>query len=57
MQFHFNPVLIFSIHLNAVYMAEVSQKSHQICFRVYHMTDAVFGAHQQSHFCVFLALL
>lgn len=57
MQVHSNPVIIFSIHLNAVNMAEVSQKSHQICFCVYHMTDAVFRPHQQSHFCVLLALL
>lgn len=57
MEFHSDPAVIFCIHLNAVDMTEISKKCHQVCFGVNHVADAIFGSHQQSHFCVLLALL
>lgn len=49
--------LVLSDDLNAVHVAEVGQQGHEVGPCVDHMTDAVAGAHQQRHICLFLPLL
>lgn len=45
MEFHTDPVLIFCVHLDAIDVAEIGQKSHQVRFGVNHMADSIFGTH------------
>lgn len=57
MQLQSDVGLILSEDLDAVDMAEVGQKSHQVGAGIDDVADAVTRADQQRHLCLFLTLL
>ena len=56
-ELHPDILLVLSVHLDAVDVAEVCQQCHQVGLGVDDVADAIPGPDQQGHFCVFLSLL